>query len=162
GVQIAICAVLVTASLVAVRGLARSLESRLGFEPNHVLLADTDLSMAGYTGDQVAVVQKRMIEAVAAIPDVTSVRILRRPPVSLSWLGSRVYTGRTTDLRRSTAVAPADRYQFSPESFAAAGTALLAGRAFSWHDDREAPRVAVMNRELARRFASSPADAIGV
>ena len=49
--QIAICAVLVTASLVAVRGLARSLESNYGVQPKGVMLVKTDLQMAGYSGD---------------------------------------------------------------------------------------------------------------
>ena len=52
GLQIAICAVLVTASLVAVRGLARSLESNYGIQPKDVMLVKTDLQMAGYNGDQ--------------------------------------------------------------------------------------------------------------
>ena len=52
-VQIAICAVLVTSSLVAVRGLVRSLHSNFGFEPQNAMLVDTDLSMAGYSGDRV-------------------------------------------------------------------------------------------------------------
>ncbi len=34
-------------------------------------------------------------------------------------------------------------YNISPEYFHAAGTALLAGRTFTWHDDKNAPRVAV-------------------
>ncbi len=51
-VQIAICAVLVTSSMVAVRGLVRSLHSNFGFEPRNAMLVDTDLSMAGYSGDQ--------------------------------------------------------------------------------------------------------------
>ena len=37
-VQIAICAVLVTSSLVAVRGLIRSMHSNFGFEPRNVML----------------------------------------------------------------------------------------------------------------------------
>src|SRR5262249_15006777 len=45
--QIAICAVLVTSSMVAVRGLARSLRSNFGFEPQRAMLVDTDLSTAG-------------------------------------------------------------------------------------------------------------------
>src|SRR5207302_1561927 len=52
-VQIAICAVLVTSSLVAMRGLARSLHSNFGFEPQHAMLANTDLYMAGYSGGRV-------------------------------------------------------------------------------------------------------------
>ena len=47
-VQIAICAVLVTSSMVAVRGLARSLHSNFGFDPQNTVLVDTDLRMAGY------------------------------------------------------------------------------------------------------------------
>ena len=46
--QIAICAVLVTSSLVAVRGLMRSLQNNFGFSPQNAILVDTDLHMAGY------------------------------------------------------------------------------------------------------------------
>src|SRR5262249_21752396 len=70
-VQIAICALLVTSSLVAVRGLMRSLNSQFGFEPEGTLLADMDLAMAGYADDAVPAMQKRMIEAVQTIPGVS-------------------------------------------------------------------------------------------
>ena len=50
-VQIAICAVLVTSSMVAVRGLVRSMHSNFGFEPRNAMLVDTDLNMSGYSGD---------------------------------------------------------------------------------------------------------------
>ncbi len=50
--QIAICAVLVTSSLVAIRGLARSMHSNFGFDPKNTMLVETDLQMGGYTGDQ--------------------------------------------------------------------------------------------------------------
>jgi hypothetical protein len=60
-VQIAICAVLVTSSLVAMRGLERSMHSNFGFEPQNAMLADTDLSMAGYGGDTAAAI-KGMID----------------------------------------------------------------------------------------------------
>ena len=52
-VQIAICALLVTSSMVAVRGLLRSLHSDFGFEPSNVMLADMDLAMAGYADNAV-------------------------------------------------------------------------------------------------------------
>ena len=59
--------------MVAVRGLVRSLHSNFGFEPRNTMLVDTDLSMAGYSGDTVPAMQKRMIDAVQAIPGVESV-----------------------------------------------------------------------------------------
>ena len=44
GVQIAICTLLVTASLVTVRGMVRALHAPLGFQPQGALLAEVDLS----------------------------------------------------------------------------------------------------------------------
>ena len=72
GLQIAICAVLVTASLVAVRGLARSLQSNYGFDPQGAMLVKTDLQMGGYEGAHREQMQQHMLDAAAAIPGVTA------------------------------------------------------------------------------------------
>src|SRR6202521_3935053 len=72
-VQIAICAVLVTSSMVAVRGLSRSLHDKFGFELQNTMLVNADLSLAGYSGDRVPPMQKRIIDAVETIPGVESV-----------------------------------------------------------------------------------------
>ena len=64
-VQIAICAVLVTSSLVAVRGLARSLHSNFGFVPQDVMLVESDLHMAGYADERMPQMQRRMLDAAA-------------------------------------------------------------------------------------------------
>ena len=161
-VQIAICALLVTSSLVAVRGLVRSLHSDFGFEPGNVMLADTDLAMAGYADDAVPAMQKRMIEAMQTIPGVSAVGLANCPP--LAGCGSSrasVYTDETSDLSPSNVAASPMMYQVSPEFFAAAGTSLLAGRAFSWHDDKNAPRVAVINETFARKVFGSLTDSLG-
>ncbi len=159
--QIAICAVLVTSSMVAVRGLARSLHSNFGFEPQNAMLVDTDLSMADYSSDSMPAMQKRMIDAMETIPGVTRVGLVDIPPMHMGWAVTPVFTDATTDLRPSNAVAQAITYKISPEYFNAAGTALLAGRSFTWHDDKDAPRVAVVNREFAGKFFGSGADALG-
>src|SRR5581483_5665469 len=70
--QIAVCAVLVTSSLVAVRGMIRSLHSNFGFVPQNALQVNTDLDMAGYKGDEVVAMQKRMLAAVEDIPGVSA------------------------------------------------------------------------------------------
>jgi predicted permease len=160
-VQVAICGVLVTSSFVAVRGLARSLDSNFGFEPRNAMLVETELSMAGYRGDQVPAMQKRMIDSVAAIPGVESVGLIGRPPLYGGGFGAAVYTDQTTDLRPSNAAATAIRFNISPEYLSTAGTILLAGRGFSWHDDKNSPRVAIINREFARKIFGSTAGAIG-
>src|SRR6202042_1186844 len=95
GLQIAICAVLVTASLVAGRGLTRSLQSNYGIQPKNVMLLKTDLKMAGYDGDQRVQMQKRMLDAAAAIPGVTAVGYGDRLPLSIGGGDSHGFTDTT-------------------------------------------------------------------
>jgi predicted permease len=160
-VQVAICAVLVTSSLVAVRGLARSLHSNFGFNPQNVMLAGTDLHMAGYSDDQAPQMQKRMLEAVSGIPGVTAAAYTDRVQLNLGGGDSDVFKDSTTDYRPTNAVADAVNYDVSPGYFEAAGTTLLAGRAMTWHDDKNTPDVAVVNREFAREVFGSVDKAIG-
>ena len=159
--QIAICAVLVTSSMVAVRGLARSLHDNFGFELQNTMLVDTDLSMAGYSGDRVPAMQKRMIDALKTIPGVESVGLADQVPLGDGPGDSNVFTDNTSDLRPSNAAVDAAMFRISPEYFHAAGTALLSGRAFTWHDDKNSPRVAVVNREFARKVFGSITSAMG-
>jgi ABC-type lipoprotein release transport system permease subunit len=51
-------------------------------------------------------------------------------------------------------------YRVSPEFFPAAEIPMLTGRAFTWHDDKNAPRVAVINETFARNVLSSPTNAL--
>jgi predicted permease len=161
GAQIAICAVLVTSSVVAVRGLVRSLHSNFGFEPRNATLADTDLRMAGYRDDQVPAMQKRMLDAVEVIPGVESVGLINPAPLYAGSVSGLVFTAKTADLRPANAAAEVFLYKISPEYFHAAGTALLSGRSFTWHDDKDAPRVAVVNTEFARKIFGSVTGAMG-
>jgi hypothetical protein len=52
--QIAVCVMLVTSSLVAVRGMVRSLQSNFSFVPQNAIQVNTDLEMGGYKADQVS------------------------------------------------------------------------------------------------------------
>ena len=160
-VQIAICAVLVTSSMVAVRGLARSLHSDLGFDPQNAMLVDTDLRMAGYSDDRVPSMQKNMIDAMASIPGVTSAGLVDIPPLHMGWAISDVFDDKTTDLKPANAAARVIRYKISPEYLQAAKTELLAGRSFTWDDGKDAPRIAMVNREFARRIPGSVTGALG-
>jgi predicted permease len=159
--QIAICGVLVTSSLVAVRGLVRSLHVHFGFDVANILLAETDLSMAGYTGDRVPEMQKRMIHALEGIRGVDAVAVADSVPFAVGTSDVHVFAENATDLRTANAAADVNIYPVSPGYFRAAGTALLMGRDFTDHDDINTPRVAVVNGEFARRLFGSVNGAIG-
>jgi ABC-type antimicrobial peptide transport system permease subunit len=79
----------------------------------------------------------------------------------MGWMNTNVFTDQTTDLRASNAAAEVVLYQITAEYLQAAGTTLLAGRNLTWHDDKNAPRVAVVNREFARKVFGSETNALG-
>jgi predicted permease len=160
-VQIAICAVLVTSSLVAVRGLVRSLHSSFGFVPQNVMLAGASLHMAGYDDQQLPEMQRRMIDAAAAIPGVTAVGSVDHLPLGIAGGDSFVYRDTTTDFRPTNMAADAMNYQISPGYIEAAGTRLLAGRDLTMRDDTKAPRVALVNRQFAIKLFGSVNKAVG-
>src|ERR1019366_9419206 len=74
---------------------------------------------------------------------------------------STIFNDNTSDLKPSNAAADPLMYKISPEFFRAAGTALLSGRGLTWHYDKNSPRVAVVNREFARKIFGSATSAIG-
>jgi predicted permease len=162
-VQIAICAVLVTSSMVALRGLERSMNASFGFEPRKATLVSTNLAMAGYSMEQMPVMQKKMIQALQTIPGVEHVGLVNNYAPLIYAAGSRVnvFKEETSDLRPVNAAAEPYHYDVSPEYFQAAGTTLLAGRDLTWQDDKNAPVVAVVNREFAIKMFGSVANALG-
>lgn len=158
GVQIALCTLLVMASLVAFRGMERSLHAPLGFQPQGAMLAEANLGMAGYSDDQSLAVQKRMIEAAAQIPGVTAAGTNRGAPLANCCSNTSVFRSGTTVFRSSEAAFYAIWFSISPGYLQAAGTRLLSGRDFTWHDDAKSPQVAIVNATFARRmFGNAPA-----
>jgi len=160
--QIAICALLVTSSMVAVRGLTRALHADFGIEPRKAMLMSTVLDMAGYRGDAMPEMQKRMIDSMETIPGVSSVGLVDWVPLTTGdGPGMLVFADETVELRPANAAAPALLFKVSPGYLAASGTVLLSGRNLSWHDDKSAPGVALVNQELARRLFGSGSEATG-
>ena len=160
-VQIALCTLLVTASLVAVRGMQRSLHAPLGIQPQGVMLASGDLNMASYPGSvgQSTVRQKRLLDQVSRMPGVTGAGAINHVPLNVVGGGDEaVYPPGTVDFRPSNSVQEARFYSISPGYLSAAGTQLFTGRDFSWHDDEKSPRVAIVNETFAHKmFGNSPA-----
>ena len=95
--QIVVCTLLVTATLVAVRGMTRALHMPLGFQPEGVTLAQTDLRIAGYTGENAFPLQKRLLDAAKAIPGVTDAAVVDTVPF-LGQGGWFVYRWGTTEI----------------------------------------------------------------
>jgi predicted permease len=151
GAQIAICTLLVTASLVSARGMAHALHAPLGFQPQGAMLAEMDLSQARQTGDVALEKRKAMIEAARSLVGVTAVATVGRTPFTGGMHGRPIFRPGTTEFKVNSALEP---YVFtmSPGYLEAAGTRLLDGRDVSWHDTTMTPYVAIVNATLARKM----------
>jgi len=150
GAQIAICTLLVTASLVAVRGMVRMLHAPLGFQPQGAMLADIDRDAAAVNVPLEK--QKAMLEAVQRIPGVTTAGAVNRVPFTGGLRGVPIFPPGTTEFNLNNSVLAPYVYTMSPGYLEAAGTRLLSGRDVSWHDTKTTPYVAIVNETFARKM----------
>ena len=158
GVQIAICTLLVTASLVAVRGMVRTLHAPLGFQPQGAMLIDMDLGQLQVEGNDALEKERSMIEAVRSIPGVTAAGTVNRTPMTGGLHGTPIFLPGTTDFKLNNATLAPYVFQMSPGYLEAAGTRLLAGRDVSWNDTPKTLNVAIVNETFAQKmYGHAPA-----
>jgi predicted permease len=140
--------------------MQRSLHASIGFAPQGAVLASTDMSMAGYTDESRLPVQRRMIEQAGRIPGVSFAGTIDEPPLSSGGSSTPVWREGSADLRPSNSAMAAYYFSISPGYLQAAGTRLLAGRDFTWHDDQTKPKVVLVNQTFAQRMFGK-VDAVG-
>jgi predicted permease len=144
GAQIVICTLLITASLVAVRGMVRMLHVPLGFQPQGAMLAWSE------EGEWPLEKKKAMIDALRNIPGVTAAGTVSKVPFTGGLRGIPVFPPGTTELTLNNSVLAPYRFTISPGYLEIAGTRLLRGRDFSWRDTTKTPYVAIVNETFAR------------
>jgi ABC-type antimicrobial peptide transport system permease subunit len=127
-VQIALCCLLVTASFVSLQGLRKTFTMPLGIQPEGLL------------------------NAAQQIPGVTATAYANTTPLSVNQSDSYIYAPDTSDFSNANSKFAANYYRVSSNYFTTAGTRLLFGRAFSDHDDEQAPKVAIVNRTFAKNL----------
>ncbi len=152
GAQITICTLMVTSSIVAVRGMVHVLRTPLGFQPKDAMLAEIDLSEVEPQGDAPLEKKRAMIDALRSIPGVTEAGTLSTPPFTGGLRGIPVFTPGTTEFALKNSVLMPLGLTISPGYFEAAQTRLVSGRDVSWRDTLQTPYVAVVNETFARKL----------
>ena len=102
-----------------------------------------------------------MLQEAGRIPGVTAVGIIDETPLGTGGSSTLVYRMGTTEFRASNSAFGAKYFSISPGYLEAAGTHLLTGRDFTWHDDAKASRVAIVNETFARAMFGN-ASALGL
>jgi predicted permease len=152
GIQIAICTLLITATLVAVRGLVRTLHVPLGIQPQGAMLIDLDVSGEGQSAEVTLQKEKAVLEAARSIPGVTAVGAVSQTPMTGGMRGVPIFPPGTSEFTLNNSVLAPYVFEMSPAYLDTAGTRLLSGRDFSWQDTAKTPFVAIVNQTFARKL----------
>ncbi len=147
--QVAFCLVLLHASFLAVRGLQRAANSSLGWNPDGVVMAATELGMARYERPQVEAYWQRIVEEARALPGVVVATTANSLPLHLDQSGTTLYASAAGEPDRGIS---ATFYSVASDYFATLQIAFREGRDFTAFDTPESPQVAIVNRAAAERL----------
>lgn len=151
-IQTAICTVLVMASLVAVRGMTRTLHAPLGFQPHDALLVNVDMGRLVPTSGQGGVTVRAILTSLSRIPGISAAGAVNRLPMTGGLHGTPIFYAGAKKLKVGDATLLPYAFGASPGYLRAAGTQLLAGRDISWQDETKVPAVAIINETFAKRM----------
>lgn len=149
--QVALCFMLVCGLLLSLQSLRKVLNADLGMHPQGVAVAGFDLGLAGYDEEKGRQFEQQALRSVEKLPGVQSAAYSNSVPLSIDENRTGVVPEDQPNVSASE-VKAAFRYQVSPGFFKTLGIKLLAGRDFTWHDDRKSPPVAIVNHALSRQI----------
>jgi predicted permease len=148
--QVALTVVLLAGAGFFVQSLLHLKQVALGVRTSHVVQFELDPRDSGYTRAQTTALFDRLRDAVAALPGVQSVSAAEIPLFqdddssgNLTIEGYQVRPDEDIDVYRN---------MVGPDYFATLGIPLLAGREFRPSDTADSPKVAIINRQTARRY----------
>ncbi len=156
--EIAACFVLLIGAGLMTRSFLRLTQINRGFQPDHLLTAQLDFSVSGFTtwiqptSTRPQVTLREVIERLRIQPGVRSVGAVSVLPETIG--GARTQTIVIENRPPVTAGEyPTANFQgVTPDYFRTMGIPLLRGRPFAESDAYEAPWVVIINETMAKRF----------
>jgi predicted permease len=151
--QVALSLVLLIGAGLMVRSLVRLLQVDPGFRPERVLTATLELPFSKYaTGPQTIDFYRRLLADLAGQPGVVSAAVSSDVPMGGADQMTPAFRVEGQPVPPGRPAPRADLHVASEEYFRTLGIPLRAGRSFAPRDDTQAPKVAIVNRELARHW----------
>jgi len=149
--QVSLSLVLLICAGLFIRSMQNAQDMNPGFESKRIMLASVDVGLHGYTEAKGRSFYKQIVERVKSLPNVEAASIAGPLPLDAYSYGARLtvegYVPRYENERFSVGYSIV-----GPDYFQAMNTPIVEGRAFSEHDDQNAPRVVVINETLSQRF----------
>jgi predicted permease len=155
--QIALSAVLLLGAGLFVRTLVKLGQTPLGFRSDHLLLFELNPPRARYTEAEVTAIYKQLEDRFAAIPRVRSASMSNIAIIGGGQSGTTFHVLGTAEDKEQIRV---QTNTVGRDFFRTMGIPIVRGRGFEATDTATSPKVAIVNRALARRFFPG-LDAIG-
>ena len=152
--EMALAVVALIGAGLLVKSYRQMSDIRPGFDPEHVAVAQLDLSAASYDAQQADSFYQRLSEHLERQPGVAAVSYADYVPLSIS-------AGSWEDLQIQGYVPlPGDNMKIyrslvSPGYFGLMKIPILEGRDFNMRDDITAPPVMIVNQEFVRRYIAT-------
>jgi predicted permease len=153
--EVGLSLILIIGAGLLLRSLRNLVREDLGFAPDRLLQTYMRLPHGDPT---VPVFYQRLLEELPQLSGVQAAAVADCVPgMESSYSAKLSFADRAADPAR---IPKASGCWISADYFRATGTALLSGRSFTEHDNRDAPLVAIVNESLARQYWPNQ-DAIG-
>lgn len=153
--QIALALMLLIAAGLLFRSFSRVMATDPGLDPDSVLAVELSLTPLRYPqAEQRAAFYRTLLERLSALPQVESAGAISTALLSRLPNSTPIAIEGRTDLSDADRNLPIAFDSVTPDFFRAVRIPIRAGRAFAHSDDASAPRVAIVNEALVRRFFS--------
>ncbi|MGA8027653.1 MAG: ABC transporter permease [Bryobacteraceae bacterium] len=146
--EVALCMVLLVSAGLLLRSFSAMTQVDLGFRPERLLVAEVSVPTSGERANEILF--KPLLDRLSSSPRIESAALARTVPGERDSWGSYIIAGQTA--KDFTISSPQAGFSIvSPAYFQTMGIPLMGGRSFSDRDDRNAPPVAIISQNLARR-----------
>ncbi len=152
-IQIALSMLLLIGAGLFVRTLINLNNTRLGFDPNNLLLFDLQPPQARYPDAKEVALYREIEEKLAAVPGVDSVTLSELPLISHNRSG-HIFDPDDSSQR----IKDHQHVAFNmvgEHFFTTLSIPVIAGRGFDEEDTETSPKVAVINEQVAKKFFST-------
>jgi predicted permease len=149
--QVAVCLVLLVGAALFLRSFIAAQSLSPGFDPGGVVTASMDMFQSGYSGDRLRDFRRRTIDAMTALPGVTSAAFGSRLPLGLGG-NSSLGVGIEGYVARANEEIVISYSTVGPRYFETMSIPVRQGREYTDADTATSPNVIVINESMARRY----------
>jgi putative ABC transport system permease protein len=149
--EVALALVLLVCAGLMIRSFLHLQQVNPGFNPDNALAVSLSLPGKKYPeADQQAAFYTQLVEKIAALPGVQAVGMTQALPIQSDYVLGFNIQGRPPNPPGEDV--STNYYAVNPDYFKAMGIPLLRGRLFTEQDRKDAPRVAVINETMAKKY----------